>query len=86
MHCMLLFHLILVYVTFQQFSFDFRLNGSWVQFFFCYFLVMSSMFSIGLMIGGIGTLTLKIAGVAASILYFPMLIFSGQQSKEINGK
>ncbi|MBD8046323.1 ABC transporter permease [Clostridium faecium] len=67
--------LILVYVTSAIF-FDFRLNGSWVQFLVCYFLVMSSMFSIGLMIGGIAP-NLKIAGVAASILYFPMLIFLG---------
>ena len=37
---------------------------------------MVSMFSIGLMVGGIAKDT-KIAGVIASILYFPMLIFSG---------
>ena len=37
---------------------------------------MISMFSIGLMVGGIAKDT-KIAGVIASILYFPMLIFSG---------
>ena len=39
-------------------------------------LVMLSMFSIGLMVGGIAP-NMKIASVIASILYFPMLIFSG---------
>jgi ABC-2 type transport system permease protein len=34
------------------------------------------MFSIGLMVGGIAPNT-KVASVVASILYFPMLIFSG---------
>lgn len=34
------------------------------------------MFSIGIMVGGIAPNT-KIAGMIASILYFPMLIFSG---------
>lgn len=35
-----------------------------------------SMFSIGMMMGGIANNS-KIAGVIASVLYFPMLIFSG---------
>ena len=39
-------------------------------------LVMVSMFSIGMMVGGLAKNS-KIAGVIASILYFPMLIFSG---------
>lgn len=67
--------LILVYTTAAIF-FGFRLNGSWIQFLACYFLVMGSMFSIGLMVGGIAP-NLKTASVIASILYFPMLIFSG---------
>ena len=41
-----------------------------------YLLVMLSMFSIGLMVGGIAPDT-KTVSVAASILYFPMLNFSG---------
>lgn len=41
-----------------------------------YTLVMTSMFSIGFMVGGIAK-NIKMAGVIASILYFPMLIFSG---------
>lgn len=67
--------LILVYAVAVIF-FGFRLNGSWIQFLASYFLVMGSMFSIGLMVGGIAP-NLKTASVVASILYFPMLIFSG---------
>ena len=37
---------------------------------------MVSMLSIGMMVGGISPNT-QIASVVASILYFPMLIFSG---------
>lgn len=39
-------------------------------------MIIVSMFSIGMMVGGVAPNT-KIAGVIASILYFPMLIFSG---------
>ena len=53
-----------------------RFNGSIGIFLFMYLLVMLSMFSIGLMVGGIAPDT-KTASVAASVLYFPMLIFSG---------
>lgn len=67
--------LVLVYITSNLF-FDFNFRGSWVKFLGSYFLVMASMFSIGLMVGGIAKNT-KIASVIASILYFPMLIFSG---------
>lgn len=41
-----------------------------------YILVIFSMFSLGMMVGGIAPDT-KSAGVIASLLYFPMLIFSG---------
>ena len=67
--------LILVYLTAKIF-FDFQFKGSWINFLGAYALVMTSMFSIGFMVGGIAKNT-KIAGVIASILYFPMLIFSG---------
>ncbi len=56
--------------------FDFRLRGSIVLFLLGWFLVMVSIFSIGIMVGGIAKDS-KIAGVIASTLYFPMLIFSG---------
>lgn len=67
--------LIFVYVIASIF-FDFRFSGSWLQFLGAYFLVMGSMFSIGMMVGGIAP-NLKIASIIASVLYFPMLIFSG---------
>lgn len=67
--------LALVYLTAALF-FGFRLEGSWVQFLAFYLLVMISMFSLGMMVGGIAP-NAKIAGVIASLLYFPMLIFSG---------
>lgn len=67
--------LILVYLVATVF-FDYQLSGSWFQFLGAYFLVMISMFSIGILVGGIAP-NGKIASVVASILYFPMLIFSG---------
>ncbi len=67
--------LILLYLTARIF-FGLTLSGSWLHFVGGYFLVMLSMFSIGMMVGGIAPNS-KIAGVLASVLYFPMLIFSG---------
>lgn len=56
--------------------FGFRIRGNIGLFAVGYFLVMISMFSIGVMVGGIAKNT-KIAGIIASVLYFPMLVFSG---------
>ena len=56
--------------------FGFALRGSVPLFLLGWLLVMVSMFSIGMMVGGIAKNN-KIAGIIASILYFPMLIFSG---------
>ena len=56
--------------------FGFEMQGSILQFILGWILVMVSMFSIGMMVGGIAKNS-KIAGIIASILYFPMLIFSG---------
>ncbi|MEA5135213.1 MAG: ABC transporter permease [Candidatus Fimivivens sp.] len=67
--------LILVYATGAIF-FGYQLYGSWLQFLGAYLLVMLSMFSIGLLVGGIAP-NIKTASAAASLLYFPMLIFSG---------
>ncbi len=67
--------LILVYATGAVF-FGYQLHGSWLEFLGAYLLVMLSMFSIGLLVGGIAP-NIKIASAAASLLYFPMLIFSG---------
>lgn len=67
--------LILLYLVAAN-IFGYRLQGSPLHFMGGYILVIISMFSIGIMVGGIAPNT-KIAGIIASILYFPMLIFSG---------
>lgn len=67
--------LILVYLTAKIF-FKFQFRGSWINFLGAYALVMTSMFSIGFMVGGIAK-NIKMASIIASIIYFPMLIFSG---------
>lgn len=67
--------LILVYATAVLF-FDYHMVGSWLYFLGSYFLIMLSMFSIGMMVGGIAP-NMKMASTIACILYFPMLIFSG---------
>ncbi len=67
--------LILVFGIASAF-FDYQLQGSWIEFLGSYLLVMLSMFSIGLLVGGIAP-NAKIASAADSLLYFPMLIFSG---------
>lgn len=56
--------------------FKFKIIGSIIDFALGWVLVMISMFSIGIMVGGIAKNS-KSAGIIASILYFPMLIFSG---------
>ena len=56
--------------------FGFKMQGSLGLFLIGYLLVMISIFSIGMMVGGIAKNS-KIAGIIASVLYFPMLIFSG---------
>jgi len=67
--------LILVYLTATLF-FDYQFHGSWLPFAGAYLLVMLSMFSIGLLVGGLAP-NMKTASAIASLLYFPMLIFSG---------
>lgn len=70
-----LLSLLIVFGTLSLF-FGCRFNGSFGGFLLTYILVMLSIFSIGLMVGGIAP-DMKTASVIASILYFPMLIFSG---------
>ncbi len=53
-----------------------RINGSIAAFLGSWLLTMISTLSIGMMVGGIARNS-KSAGVIASVLYFPMLIFSG---------
>lgn len=52
------------------------IHGSWAAFLGSWLLTMISTLSIGMMVGGIARNT-KSASVIASLLYFPMLIFSG---------
>jgi ABC-2 type transport system permease protein len=56
--------------------FNFTFSGSMPLFIITFLLVMVSMFSIGMMVGGIAP-NIKVASIIASVLYFPMLIFSG---------
>jgi len=67
--------LILVYAVSALF-FGYQMKGAWIPFLGAYFLVMISIFSIGMMIGGISPNT-KTSNLLCCILYFPMLIFSG---------
>lgn len=67
--------LILLYFSATIF-FGYQVKGSLLYFLAGYILVILSMFSIGMMVGGIAPNS-KIASVIASILYFAMLIFSG---------
>lgn len=67
--------LALIFIVAKLF-WNFSIKGNILQFLGSYFLVMLSMFSIGLMVGGVAKNS-KSAGSIASILYFPMLIFSG---------
>ena len=67
-----LISLLLVAVLF----FGFRMQGNALQFILGWLLVMVSMFSVGMMVGGIAKNS-KVAGIIASALYFPMLVFSG---------
>lgn len=67
--------LVLIYIV-SVLLFGMKLRGAFLPFMGAFFLVMISMFSIGMMVGGVSPNT-KIASVLASLLYFPMLIFSG---------
>lgn len=67
--------LVILYLAAGAF-FGCRLQGSFFNFLGGYLLVLVSMFSIGMFVGGVSADT-KTASVIASILYFPMLIFSG---------
>lgn len=67
--------LLLLYLA-ATFLFGYKFGGSFVSFLGGYLLLIVSMFSIGMMVGGVSP-NVKIASVIASILYFPMLIFSG---------
>ena len=67
--------LVLIYLV-SVLLFGMKLRGAFLPFMGAFFLVMISMFSIGMLVGGVSPNT-KSASVLASLLYFPMLIFSG---------
>jgi len=56
--------------------FGFSLQGSWFIFLAVYFLVMVSIHAIGMMIASLSP-NAQLAGVIASIIYFPMIFLSG---------
>lgn len=56
--------------------FDYKMEGSLIKFIGVYFLVMISMYSIGMLVASICKST-KIANVVCSLIYFPMLFLSG---------
>lgn len=56
--------------------FDVRLKASFPVFLMVYILVMAALFSIGVLVGGLAK-NMKMAGILASLLYFPMLLLSG---------
>lgn len=65
----------LIYLV-STLCFGVRLQGAFLPFMGSFFLVMISMFSIGMLVGGLSP-NMKTASILASLLYFPMLIFSG---------
>ncbi len=56
--------------------FGLEFGGSWLTFLGAYLLVLLSMFSLGMMVGAVSP-NIKTSNLLCSILYFPMLIFSG---------
>lgn len=56
--------------------FGYRMEGNVIVFMGTWFLTMISMFSVGLMVASVCK-TVKSMNVVTSILYFPMLLFSG---------
>ena len=56
--------------------FGYRMQGKLLYFLGVWLLTMVSMFSIGLLVASLCR-TVKSMGIATSILYFPMLLFSG---------
>jgi ABC-2 type transport system permease protein len=67
--------LVLVYAISAVF-FGYRMAGGWAYFLSGYLLVMLSLFSIGMMVGGVSP-NMKMASTIASLLFFPMFILSG---------
>lgn len=58
------------------FFLDYHMQGSWGLLIASYFLVMISMYSLGLLIASLCK-NIKIANLICSLVYFPMLFLSG---------
>ncbi|MDH6364169.1 ABC-2 type transport system permease protein [Enterococcus sp. PF1-24] len=58
------------------FVLGYRMLGSWLLFIGAYFLVMFSMYSLGMMIASVCS-TVKQANLVCTLVYFPMLLLSG---------
>ncbi|MCP1101839.1 ABC-2 type transport system permease protein [Aequitasia blattaphilus] len=56
--------------------FGYRMNGNIFLFILGYFIVMVSMYSLGMLIASLCR-TIKSANIVCSIVYFPMLLLSG---------
>ncbi len=67
--------LLLLWIVAKLFL-GFQMHGSFFVFFGGWLLVLVSTLSIGIMVGGIAKNSKK-ASIIASILYFPVLVFSG---------
>ncbi len=67
--------MVLVYLV-SAICFGYHMNGSALSFLGAYFLVMLSIYSLGLMVAGVAP-NVKTANLLCVVLYFPMLIFSG---------
>lgn len=66
---------LLVYAVYVIF-FNFEMRGSFLFFLLTYFLVLISIFSIGMMLASISP-NIKTANLLCCIVYFPMFFFSG---------
>lgn len=66
---------VLIYGVVELF-FGYEMRGSKIGFILSYFLVMISMYSIGMLMASICK-SIKIANIVCSIVYFPMLLLSG---------
>lgn len=58
------------------FFLDYHMQGSWGLLIASYFLVMISMYSLGLLIASLCK-NIKVANLICSLVYFPMLFLSG---------
>ncbi len=67
--------LVLVYLVSLLF-YGFKLHGSLLAFLGAYLLVVASIYSLGLLVAAVSP-NIKTASLLCTILYFPMLIFSG---------